>query len=64
MGEGLEFAFVCFFIPIFSVFLTMFMGESIYKKKFKSFTIFIVVISILAFVVLTFLAALGRSFNH
>lgn len=64
IGEGLCFAFVCFLIPVVSIFLTMFIGESSYKKSFKYFTIFIVIISILGFISLSFLAALGRSFNH
>lgn len=64
IGEGLSFAFVCFLIPVVSIFLTMFIGESRYKKSFKYFTVFIVIISILGFIALSFLAALGRSFNH
>ncbi len=64
IGEGLSFDFVCFLIPVVSIFLTMFIGESRYKKSFKYFTVFIVIISILGFIALSFLAALGRSFNH
>ncbi|MDN3693923.1 hypothetical protein QWZ06_17390 [Chryseobacterium tructae] len=64
MGDGLSLAVACFFIPGISVFLTLLIGESKYKKGFKYFTFFMVGISILVFITLSFLGALGRSFNH
>ncbi|WP_160136918.1 hypothetical protein [Chryseobacterium sp. c4a] len=64
MGEGLPLAIACFSIPGISLFLTLFIGESKYKKGFKYFTFFIIGISILAFIALSYLAALGRAYQH
>ncbi|MGE8553041.1 MAG: hypothetical protein ACN6OB_03765 [Chryseobacterium jejuense] len=64
MGQGLYFAFVCFFIPIVSVILNGFTGESRYQKSFRYFTFFIIIISFLAFVALSYLGALGRAYQH
>ncbi|OCA76865.1 hypothetical protein BBH99_11780 [Chryseobacterium contaminans] len=64
MGEGVSLAFMCFFIPTVSVVLNLFLGESRYKKAFRYFTFFIVIISLLAFVALSYLGALGRAYQH
>ncbi|MBP2616153.1 hypothetical protein [Chryseobacterium jejuense] len=64
MGEGLSLAFMCFLIPIVSIVLNLFIGESGYKKPFRYFTFFIVIISLLAFVALSYLGALGRAYQH
>lgn len=64
MGEGLPVALACFFIPAVSVMLLLFIGESGYKKTFKYFTFFIVGISILVFIALGYLGALGRAYQH
>lgn len=64
MGQGLYLAFVCFFIPIVSVILNGFTGESRYKKSFRYFTFFIIITSLLAFVGLFYLGALGMAYQH
>ncbi|SDI23380.1 hypothetical protein [Chryseobacterium jejuense] len=64
IGEGLFLAFVCFFIPVISLILNGFMGESRYKKSFRYFTFFIIIISLLAFVALSYLGALGKAYQH
>lgn len=64
MGEGLSLAFMCFLIPAVSVILNLFTGESRHKKTFRYFTFFIVIVSLLAFVGLSYLGALGRAYQH
>lgn len=64
MGESLPLALACFFIPAVSLLLHRFTGESEYKKAFKYFTFFLVAISIFAFIALSYLAALGRAYQH
>lgn len=64
LGEGFRLAFICFFIPFVSVFLNLYTEEYKYKKAFRYFTYCMLVISILAFVVLGYLAALGRAYQH
>ncbi|WP_336959916.1 hypothetical protein [Chryseobacterium contaminans] len=64
VGEGIGLAFMCFLIPTFSIILNLFLGESRYKKAFRYFTFFIVIISLLAFVALSYLGALGRAYQH
>lgn len=64
MGEGLPLALTCFFIPAVSFLLHWCIGESGYKKTFKYFTFFLMGISILAFIAFSYLAALGRAYQH
>lgn len=64
MGEDWISVFFVFLIPIVSVFLSIFMKESKYRKSFRIFTFLIVTASVLAFIVLFYLAALGRSFRN
>lgn len=64
MGEGLSLAFMCFLVPTVSIVLNSFLGGSRYKKSFRYFTFFIVIISLLAFVALSYLGALGRAYQH
>lgn len=64
MGEGMSLAFICFLIPTVSVVLNLFLGEFRYKKPFRYFTFFIVIISLLGFVALSYLGALGRAYQH
>lgn len=63
-GEGLNLAFICFFIPTVSIILNLFTGESRYKKSFRYFTFFIAIASLLIFVTLSYLGALGRAYQH
>ncbi|ROS17983.1 hypothetical protein EDF65_2370 [Chryseobacterium nakagawai] len=64
MGQGLYLAFVCFCIPTISIILNWFTGESRYKKSFRYFTFFTVIMSLLAFVALSYLGALGKAYQN
>ncbi|WP_347218688.1 hypothetical protein [Chryseobacterium sp.] len=64
MGQSFYLAFACFFIPIVSIILNWFTRESRYEKSFRYFTFFIVIISLLAFVALSYLGALGKAYQH
>ncbi|RYJ37534.1 hypothetical protein NU08_3526 [Flavobacterium anhuiense] len=54
----------CFSIPAISVLISIFFSNIPYKKEFRYFSIFLVVISIIAFVTFSYLGALGKAYQH
>ncbi|WP_313374205.1 hypothetical protein [Chishuiella sp.] len=55
---------VVFFVPITSILIAFFLKNIRFQKEFQSFSIFILVISILGFSVLSYLLALGGAYQH
>ncbi|WP_264530273.1 hypothetical protein [Flavobacterium sp. N502540] len=55
---------VFFIVPLISLLLLFFVKEMTYKKEFRYFSIFLFVVSIILFVVLSFLMALGGAYQH
>ncbi len=53
-----------FTIPVIAILLKIFLVDEPYKKSFKYFTIFLVIVSIIGFLVLSYLGALAKAYQH
>ena len=53
-----------FTIPVIAILLRIFLVDEPYKKSFKYFTIFLVIVSIIGFLVLSYLGALAKAYQH
>ena len=63
-NEDILMAISFFTIPVIAILLRIFLVGEPYKKSFKYFTIFLVVVSIIGFSVLSFLGALAKAYQH
>lgn len=54
----------CFTVPAISVLISVFFTNIPYKKEFKYFSIFLVIVSIMVFAVLSYLGALPKAYQH
>ena len=53
-----------FTIPVIAILLKIFLVDEPYKKSFKYFTIFLVIVSIIGFLILSYLGALAKAYQH
>ena len=53
-----------FTIPFIAILLRVFLVDEPYEKTFKYFTIFLVIISIIGFIVFSYLGALAKAYQH
>ena len=53
-----------FTIPFIAILLRVFLVDEPYKKSFKYFTIFLIIVSIIGFIVLSYLGALAKAYQH
>ena len=53
-----------FTIPLIAILLRVFLVDEPYKKSFKYFTIFLVIISIIGFIVFSYMGALAKAYQH
>ena len=53
-----------FTIPLIAILLRVFLVDEPYKRSFKCFTIFLVIAAIIGFLVLSFLGALAKAYQH
>ncbi len=51
-------------IPFIAILLRVFLVDEPYEKTFKYFTIFLVIISIIGFIVFSYLGALAKAYQH
>ncbi|MFY7814027.1 MAG: hypothetical protein ACOVRK_02435 [Chryseobacterium taeanense] len=61
---GLVMPIVFFTVPVISLLILVFVKEMAYKKEFRYFSIFLLVVSIILFAALSFLMALGGAYQH
>lgn len=61
---GLLMPFYCFMVPVSALVILAFVKDMAYKKEFRNFSIFLLVVSIIIFVALSFLTALGGAYQH
>ncbi|WP_264550609.1 hypothetical protein [Flavobacterium sp. N2038] len=61
---GLLMPFYCFMVPVSALVILAFVKDMAYKKEFRNFSIFLLVVSIIIFVAVSFLTALGGAYQH
>ncbi|MCD0472303.1 hypothetical protein [Flavobacterium sp. JAS] len=61
---GLIMPFFCFMVPAITFLIWVFVKDMAYKKEFRQFLVFLVIVSIIIFGALSFLTALGGAYQH
>jgi hypothetical protein len=61
---GLLLPFYCFLVPVSTLVILAFVKDMTYRKEFRNFSIFLLIVSIIIFVALSFLMALGGAYQH
>lgn len=58
------FIYSVFTIPVIAVLLSTFVVEGSYKKNFKRFSIFLIILAVTVFFVMNYLAGLANAYRH
>ncbi|MDQ6531052.1 hypothetical protein [Flavobacterium sp. LHD-85] len=61
---GLILPIFCFTVPAVSVLISLSVNDIEHKKEFRNFSIFLVIISVIVFLILSYLSALGKAYQH
>ncbi|MBS7256306.1 hypothetical protein [Flavobacterium branchiicola] len=55
---------LCFVVPVIMFLISVFVRDMKFKKEFRNFSVFLLIFSTVLFVVLSYLFALGRGYQH
>jgi Sec-independent protein secretion pathway component TatC len=61
---GLVMPIFCFMVPVIAFLIWFFVKDMAYKKEFRYFLVFLLIVSIIIFAALSFLTALGKAYQH
>lgn len=58
------FIYSIFTIPVIAILLSKFVVQDSYKKNFKYFSIFLIILALAVFLVMNYLAGLANAYRH